>query len=249
MDSTERSKEEILDAITEEPLLKDLPEETRSRLAELVEQVTAGQERLNLTAIRDPLAMVRYHLADSLALLRAFDNFPPPPESRNAIDIGTGGGFPLLPMALTTPHLKWVGVDSVRKKTLFVQETAGTLNLENVEVIADRAENLGRGELRESADIVTARAVGAAAALLEVGIPMLRVGGKLFLFKTDAVRSEWENCSGVLELLGARDEGTFSYRLEGDDQERLIFIAEKIAHSPEQYPRREGVPFRKPLSA
>lgn len=243
-----RTNDELVQAIRQESLLTDLSEPQQAKLAQLIELVMDGQQSLNLTAIRDPLAMVRYHLADSLALLDAMQQTAPDVTIESGADIGTGGGFPLLPMAIVRPDIQWTGIESVQKKAAFVESAASAMKLTNVTMLAERAEDVGRSELREAADLVTARAVGPVASLLEVGIPLLKTGGQIHLFKTKAAQPEWDATREILSLLGAHPVNSYEYSLPGDDQPRVIFIAEKVSDTPEKYPRRAGVPFKKPLA-
>jgi 16S rRNA (guanine527-N7)-methyltransferase len=250
MPDTRQLPPDLAAAMTAEPLLAALCNEQKAAMGRLVMLVDELQQSLNLTAIRDRVAMVRYHLADSLALLPALESLGLEPKSFELnVDVGTGGGFPLLPMAIALPGAHWIGVESVQKKAVAVQKMAQELELRNVELLAQRAEDVARRELRGTVDMVTARAVGPAASLLEVGVPLLRVGGRIFLFKTELARAEWEGMTDVLERLGARRAGEYKYRLEGDEQERVIFVAEKLRETPAEFPRRAGVPFKKPLGA
>jgi 16S rRNA (guanine527-N7)-methyltransferase len=242
------TNDEIIAAIQREPLLAELSHKRQIAMADLVGVVAEFQQSLNLTAIRDPLAMVRYHLADSLALIPALKISRKEQPLTLAVDIGTGGGFPLLPMAIVRPDTHWTGIESVQKKAAAVEQIARYLALSNVELRPERAEDVGRGELRGSADIVTARAVGPTASLLEVGIPLLRVGGQILLFKTESARDEWDRCAPVLKWLGAEPAGEYQYSLDGDEQSRLILIATKTAETQDTYPRSAGVTFKKPFA-
>lgn len=165
-----------------------------------------------------------------------------------AADVGSGAGFPLLPLALATPRCRWTAVESIAKKARFIQETAQALGLTNTKVLAERAEDVGRGEFRESFDLVTARAVGSVAALCEVCVPLLRLGGVLLLYKTEGAVEETEGLKSVIELLGARADASYRYRLPGDEQDRVILRIQKVGVTPQKYPRAAGVPFKKPLA-
>lgn len=245
---TEAMEKAITQALAEEPLAAPLTPAMHQQLVELILLVVAAQQRLNVTAIREPLAMVRYHGADSLGLLEALPTADSLPAGEfRAADLGTGGGFPLLPLAIARPDITWIGIESINKKVAFVEETARALGLTNVQMRAERAEDAGRSELRGALDLATARAVGPIASLLEVALPLLKIGGRVALYKTQAARAEWEACSEILARLGGRDAGERVYSLAEDDQDRVIFLAEKVSETPEEYPRRSGVPFRKPL--
>lgn len=239
--------DQIYAALLKESLLQGCSAGELQQFVELLRLVTQGQEIMNLTAIRNPIDMARYHIADSVALAGSVEKFYAVDKVRRAADIGTGAGFPLLPMAILWPGTQWFGVESIKKKAEFVRNAAAKLKLSNVDVIAGRAEDIGRGEYRAGFDLVTSRAVGAVASLLEVSMPLLKIGGQIHMFKTAGTMAEWDACAGILRDLGGHNAGRHAYALDGDDQERVIFVAEKIAETPEKYPRAAGVPFKKPL--
>lgn len=225
---------------------EDVPDESLRRFAILTGLLIEAQGRLNLTAVREPEAMAVAHFADSLAGLRAE---PMLRAARRAADIGPGGGFPVLPLATMLPECHWYAIESVAKKCRFIEEAARAMELRNVTAECLRAEEAGRGPLRHSLDVVTARAVGPVASLVEVGLPLLRAGGRLLLYKTEAAQGEWQAALPVLGCLGARPLEEFRYRFPGDRQERIILRAELVRPVPEKYPRANGVPFKKPLAA
>jgi len=245
-ENTDLDMEEIVAAIAGEPLLAEFSAPVQAKLAAIVGKLVEGQRQMNLTAIRDPRAMVRYHIADSVALFHAVNEFGGGEAPARAADVGTGGGFPLLPMAVIWPETEWVGIESVGKKAAFVGRTAGELGLDKVTVKAERAEDVARGTERESFDLATSRAVGPVASLLEVEIPLLKTGGKLYLFKTVAAKGEWNACLDFLGKLGCRPLGEYGYGLKGDEQQRLVFVAEIVAETSADFPRAAGVPFKKP---
>jgi len=250
MSDTTSSRAELLIAMQREPMLAECSPTAWEKFIDLIQQVDSGQNHLNLTAIREPLAMVRYHLADSLALDQVLsEGFSGVEGGRmRCVDVGTGGGFPLLPMAIARPDCEWIGVESVAKKAAFVERTAAALGLQNVSLIPQRAEDAARTELRGTADVATARAVGPIASLAEVCAPFLKTGGVLYLFKTEASRQEWQQCESVLQRFGLQPAGEFSYQLSGDEQNRLILKARKVEETPDEFPRRAGVPFKRPMS-
>lgn len=222
-----------------------LPPPALPRLAIILNALLEAQGRLNLTSIREPEAIAVAHFADSLAGL---DAEPLLSEARRGADIGPGGGFPILPLASVLPGCSWTGIESVAKKCRFIEETAGAAGLSNVRMECERAEEACRSALRGQLDAVTARAVGPVASLLEVGLPLLRSGGRLLLYKTESTLDEWEQSSGVLEKLGGRALPAYRYRFPDDRQGRVILRAECVSLSPEQYPRGVGLPFNKPLA-
>ncbi|MEX0626888.1 MAG: 16S rRNA (guanine(527)-N(7))-methyltransferase RsmG, partial [Chloroflexota bacterium] len=140
----------------------------------------AANRRLNLTRVTSPGEVARLHLLDSLAAVPEIDRIAP----SEAIDLGSGGGLPALPLAMARPELRWTMVDSVGKKAAILAEFADALNLANVAVIADRAEALGRSAAhRERYGMVTARACAALPVLAELALPLLAIGGSLVAWK------------------------------------------------------------------
>ena len=237
---------EITAAIEVEPALAGYGNDIRTKLGQIAEYLLDGQDRLNVTAIRTAEGVVRYHIADSVALMAAME-YAGAPMHGKAADIGTGGGFPLVPVAVLTPGMEWTGIESVQKKARFVEEMAGALQMGNVRCLGERAEDAAlKLGLREDFDVVTSRAVGNTSALLEVSMPLLKVGGYLCMFKTQATEAEWNACASFVRELGGEILETYRYSLAGDAQDRLIYCVRKIAGTPENYPRKSGNPFKKP---
>lgn len=237
--------QEFLNAIDAALLPPDLPPGMREGLALLGEMLLEANDRFNLTAIRTPEGVAVQHFADSLAPL---GREPSLEEARRAIDIGPGAGFPVLPLAMALPQIRWIGIESVAKKCNFIRMAAKELGLRNVRAENLRAEDAGRGDLRNTCDIVTARAVGPISALCEVGIPLLRTAGILMLWKTRAAEEELEDALDAIEKIGGEALDPIFYRLQEDRQERAIFRIAKVRATPASYPRRNGMPFRNPLA-
>lgn len=219
--------------------------EVLNKLAVIMNALLEAQGRLSLTSIRDPEEIAIAHFADSLVGLEAE---PELSQARRAGDIGPGGGFPILPLAAALPGCSWTGIESVAKKCRFIEEAARAAGLGNVSLECERAEQTGRGPLRGRLDVVTARAVGPVASLLEVGLPLLRPGGHLLLYKTESTLDEWERCQPLLEQLGGRSLPEHRYRFPDDRQGRVILRAQCDTPSPDQFPRATGLPFNKPLA-
>ncbi len=206
----------------------------------------------NLTAVTDPEAAVKVHFADSLALMNVLNSER---EQRMRIaDIGAGAGFPTFPCAVITPGCDWYPIESVGKKVKFMEATARKAELPNVHPLKMRAEDLGRKLPtaddpigRESFGMVTARALAAVPILLEIGLPLVAVGGCLTMFKTLRAADEIKAIDAFAPLLGGIQEAPYRYHLPGDENERLILRVRKIAPTPEKFPRKNGLPFKKPF--
>jgi len=196
--------------------------------------------RLNLTRVVEAGAVARLHLLDALSAL------PLLPTSGAALDLGSGGGVPGIVLALARPAMDWTLVDSVGKKADALRGFVAALGLNNVRVLADRAELLGRGPLRESFDLVTARACAPLPVLAEYALPLLRVGGRLIAWK-GPISSEELAAGGVAsELLGGSVPEERATGVRGLGDHRLV-LAGKLHPTPSRWPRRPGEPARRPL--
>lgn len=199
---------------------------------------------MNLTAITDLEEIIRLHYADSLALVRAI------PRGAFLIDIGCGAGFPSLPLAIARRDLSVLAVDSTEKKVRYVAETAAALGLSNLTAKTVRAEELGQDEnMRESADIVTARAVSNLRMLSELCLPLVRVGGLFLSMKGANWEKEYTDAERAITELGGALEGVDEFSLSGRETEekRAILRIRKVRPTPERYPRPWGKIKNKPL--
>lgn len=223
-----------------------LPDDALDRLERYVALLLDANERVNLTRITDPDEVARLHLLDALAALPLLDALAP----RRAVDLGSGGGVPALPLAIAGPAVKWMLVESVAKKATALRSFASELGLANVKVVAERAEILGhRPELRERFDLATARACAALPVLAELALPFLRRGGELIAWKGPLDASSPELRAGGA---AARVVGGGPPRLVRPPSEALgghtFVIVSKVAPTPPRYPRRPGEPARRPLA-
>jgi 16S rRNA (guanine527-N7)-methyltransferase len=216
--------------------------------------------RMNLTAITEPEAVQVRHFLDSLtvaaALLR-WEGTPPGPPVYPAVfqaggaglaDLGAGAGFPGVPLKILWPQMPLTLVESVGKKTTFLTHLAGVLGLTGVEVVTGRAEALGQDKRhRGRYDVVTARAVAALPVLAEYGLPLCRVGGALLAPKKGDIAPELAAATRAAPLVGGGPPQAFAFRLPGDAADRLVFVLPKVRPTPPGYPRRVGLPDKKPL--
>jgi 16S rRNA (guanine527-N7)-methyltransferase len=199
-------------------------------------------ERANLTRITTPRDVVVRHFLDSLACATAFER---PPAS--LVDIGTGAGFPGIPLKLLWRDLQLALNESIGKKAAFLQHVVDLLQLDRVEVVTARAEHLGRShEHRERYDGVVARAVAALNVLSEYALPLCRVGGRLVAPKGGAVAAEVEQAHTAIERLGGQLTAVLPVELP-EVEPRTLVVVEKVRLTPEELPRAVGVPAKRPL--
>lgn len=210
------------------------------KLNRLGQRFLVDGSRRGVTALKTEEAIREEFLLDSLGGLSAL------PETGRVIDIGTGGGVPGLVLAIARPDLEFVLTDSASKKTSWVKELVDELELKNVEVVTSRLELLGRDEsFRAQFDAVTAKALAGLAVLTEFALPLLKVGGRLLAYKGPALAEEIEEARFAFQKLGAVVHRCQAYSLG----EKSFVLCEILKTEPtaELYPRRDGVPQKKPL--
>lgn len=201
-------------------------------------------ERISLTAIRDRREIRIRHFLDSLTCVQATG----PLNGRALIDVGTGAGFPGLPLKILYPSLALTLVDSVEKKARFLELVVGELGLTDVVVIADRAETLGRlPAYREQFDWATARAVAELRVLVELLLPLCRVGGHMLAQKGESAHAEADTARQATTATGGGKPDIVTVQLPEVDQAHYLVTIPKIAPTNQRYPRRPGMPAKRPL--
>ena len=200
--------------------------------------------RFNLTAIRDAEAIRVKHFLDSLTCLLAMREAIP----TRMIDIGTGAGFPGIPLKIILPNMQLTLVESVKKKADFCQHVVRTLCLEGVEVISTRAEEVGRMAVhRQQYDWAVARAVAVMPVLVEYLLPLVKVGGHVLAQKGESAHVEAQSAGRAMQLLGGQLRQLIPVTLPGVVEERFLVVIDKVAATPPAYPRRTGIPQKNPL--
>lgn len=202
-------------------------------------------QKFNLTAIRDTDSIRTKHFLDSFSCVLAWRGAPP----HHLIDIGTGAGFPGIPLKILYPNLKLTLVESVGKKAMFCQHMVRVLALEQVDVIQARAEDLGQNsEHREMYDWAVARAVANLNVLSEYLIPLVKVGGMILAQKGESGPAEAQSAEKAMELLGGKLKQLIPVHLPGVADDRYLVVVEKVAATPPKYPRKPGIPMKMPLT-
>jgi len=239
------------------------PDELRRRLAEMAEQMQGAQRvawadnairlaveltewnrRVNLTALTDPLDVARKHFLDSLSVLSACDV----PHNARLIDVGSGAGFPGLPLRIARPDLRVTLLEASRKKCDFLRHAIEALELDGVAIVNARAEEAGRDPShREGYAVAAARAVAETATLVEYLLPFVQVGGMALALKSGQAAAEVARAEAAVAALGGRVQRSVPVEVPGLDDRRVVVIVEKVAPTPDKYPRRAGMPAKRPI--
>jgi 16S rRNA (guanine527-N7)-methyltransferase len=209
-------------------------------------ELLSWNQRFNLTAITEPEAVETRHFLDSLTLLPLLTRR----SAVSVIDIGSGAGFPGLPLAIAQPSLRITLLEATQKKAAFLRHMTESLMLTGVTVLPERAEDAARDPLhREAYDAVVARALAPLPVLAELTLPFCRMGGLVAAQKKGDIRSEREEAAAAIRLLGAQLGDSVPLDLPELGEPREIVILEKVVPTPSTYPRRAGQPQKQPLGA
>ena len=200
--------------------------------------------KINLTAVRDAEGIRIKHFLDSLSCVPVLGDM----NGRSLIDIGTGAGFPGIPLRIFYPELRLTLVDSVGKKADFCQLVVNTLHLKGVKVLKDRSEELGANrEHREKYDAATARAVAVMPVLCEYLLPLVKPGGAMLAMKGETAPEEVKTASAAIRKLGGGAPQLTEVNLPGVEGRRWLVRIPKTVPTPAGYPRRTGLPLKKPI--
>jgi 16S rRNA (guanine527-N7)-methyltransferase len=220
------------------------------QLLEYFQMLREWNKKINLTTVLDDEGIAVKHLLDSLMLLPYLGQVPAsghPGEVLSLIDVGSGAGFPGLPLKIIRPDLRVVLVDAMGKRVRFLEEVIATLGLRGAAVVHDRAENTGRSaDFRETFDVATARAVASLPVLCEYCLPFVRTGGIFLAMKGTADVENFKSMRAI-QMLGGEPIGIETFNLPGTDIKRTIIQIRKISPTPTAYPRRAGLPEARPL--
>lgn len=199
-------------------------------------------EKINLTAITDPEEVILKHFIDSLTISKYIKN------DTCIADVGTGAGFPGIPLKIYRDDIRVTLVDSLNKRINFLNEVIDTLGLKNMSTVHSRIEDFGKnGKYREQYDYVTARAVANLTVLSEYLIPIVKVDGMCICMKGNNVDEEIADAKKAINILGGRISNVDNFKLPDSDIERNVIIIDKIKITPSRYPRKAGVPSKEPL--
>ncbi len=197
-------------------------------------------EKINLTAITEPKEVIMKHFIDSITVEKYINN------SDLVADIGTGAGFPGIPLNIVKNNANYVLVDSLNKRINFLNEVINDLNLKNIKTVHSRVEDFAKNN-REKFDVATSRAVAALNILLEYLLPLVKVGGICVCMKGSNIKEEVSNAKKALEVLGGKIEKIEEIILPDSDVKRNIIIIRKVKNTPNKYPRKAGMPSKEPI--
>lgn len=220
-----------------------ITEENIRKFYDLTVKMVETNKVMNITALTTVDKIIPLHYADCVKAAAHI------PQNATVADIGCGGGFPILPLAIVRPDLKLVGIDSTEKKIRYVQNTANELGL-SVTAISGRAEDLAKQtDYRDHFDVVISRAVARLNVLDELCMPFVKVGGRFIALKGAAGQEELSEAMNGIQKLGGQLQGTDEYSLfTADDEEKRVMVRiDKISATPKEYPRAFGAMKKKPL--
>ena len=235
-------------------LKKDLNEFGIELTAEMEEQFLLYYNMLiewnsfmNLTAITDFDEVLKKHFTDSVSLIRAIPDLA---EKRfKVIDVGTGAGFPGIPLKIVFPNISVVLLDSLNKRVNFLNEVISKLQLTDITAMHGRAEDFAQNkEYRESFDLCVSRAVANLATLSEYCLPFVKKNGRFISYKSEKVSEEFEVSGKAISVLGGEYENQVTFELPDSDIYRNLFIIKKKSATPGKYPRKAGLPSKEPIS-
>lgn len=220
----------------------EITDEQANQFLKYYEMLVEKNKVMNLTTITDFEDVVRKHFADSLSIAAHFDLS----SVKTMIDVGTGAGFPGLPIKIVYPQIKTVLADSLQKRLKFLDEVIGELHLEEISTVHGRAEDLARRkEYREHFDLCASRAVARLSVLSEYCLPFVKQGGYFLSYKAGNCEQEIEEAKRAIRLLGGKVEHIERFELDG--MERCLIAIRKVRQTQALYPRKAGTPSKKPL--
>ena len=222
-----------------------LDENQKKQFTDFYEYLVEKNKVMNLTGITEFQEVLVKHFLDSLACVKAVDMS----RIKRIMDIGTGAGFPGVPLKIAFPHLEACLLDSLKKRVNFLEETFQMLKLENITAIHGRAEEYAKNkQYRETYDLCVSRAVSNLATLSEYCLPYVKTGGYFISYKSGTVQEEVEQAQKAVKILGGKIQDVVYFQLPDSEIQRSLVVIEKIKATPGRYPRKAGTPQKEPLS-
>lgn len=232
---------EILTKYAQEISIK-LNEEQIDKFYRYMNLLLEWNEKINLTAITDYKEIILKHFIDSITISKYIK------DGEKLVDVGTGAGFPGIPLKIIRDDIKITLLDSLNKRINFLNEVVKELNLENIETVHARCEEFGKNKkYRESFDVVTSRAVANLATLSEYMIPLAKKEGICICMKGSDVEDEIQNSKNAIKILGGNIEKIDKFELPGSDIKRSVILIKKVNITPAKFPRKPGTPAKEPI--
>ncbi len=221
----------------------ELSDLQKQQFTDYYEMLIEKNKVMNLTAITEFSEVITKHFIDSLALIKAIDL-----KNQKLLDIGTGAGFPGIPLKIAFPDLDIILLDSLNKRLTFLSEVIEHLNLRKISTLHGRAEDYGKNpDYREKFDLCVSRAVAKLSSLSEYCIPYVKKDGFFISYKSGKVEEELIASERALQILGSKVDKVLSFDLPGTDIERTLVRIKKVSQTPKNYPRSAGKPSKEPL--
>ena len=218
--------------------------EQRQQFVDFYEYLVEKNKVMNLTGITEFQEVLVKHFLDSLACVKAVDI----KKVKSIMDVGTGAGFPGVPLKIAFPHLEACLLDSLKKRVNFLEETFDLLKLTDITAVHGRAEEYAKNKAyRESFDLCVSRAVSNLATLSEYCLPYVKVGGSFISYKSGTVQEEAEQAEKAVKILGGKIRDVVYFSLPDSEIQRSLVVIEKIKSTPGKYPRKAGTPLKEPL--
>lgn len=220
----------------------DIGDEELGKFYEYMNLLIEWNKKINLTAITEENDVILKHFVDSLTVLKYIKG-----EER-IIDVGTGAGFPGIPLKIMNSHVEITLVDSLNKRVVFLNDVIDKLNLKNIKAIHGRVEEVSRNrDYRESYDVVVSRAVANMSTLSEYMLPFAKVGGRCICMKGANIQEELQDSKKAIRELGGEIEVIDNFKLPESEYERNNIVISKVLHTKDKYPRKAGIPSKDPI--
>lgn len=221
-----------------------LSEKQMEQFLQYYELLVEKNKVMNLTAITEFDEVVKKHFLDSVSLTKQMDLHQP----LKVLDLGTGAGFPGIPLKIVFPELEITLMDSLNKRVLFLQDVISSLQLQNIEAVHGRAEEAARNKkYRESFDLCVSRAVANISTLSEYCLPFVKIGGSFISYKSSTIEDELKDGKKGIAILGGKVKDVYKFTLPDSKLQRSFVIIEKEKKTPKAYPRKAGTPSKDPL--
>jgi len=225
----------------------DLHKEQIKKFSRYLELLVQWNQKINLTSLKTPREIIIKHFLDSISCIKIINKYIDT-EGISVIDVGAGAGFPGMPIKIICPSIRLSLLEARKKKTTFLQKLTEEMNFQQVKILNGRAETFGKSiDYREKYDIVVSRAVAHLSVLSEYCLPLVRVGGLFIAQKGRSYKEETEKSLKTIQFLGGELIGVENIRIPFINQERYLLVIKKIKDTPSKYPRKEGLPQKRPL--